>query len=1036
MKKLSLLLFMLTFVLGISYAQKKVSGTVSDDAGSTLIGANVVVKDHPAVGTITDLYGKYELTVPSGANVLIFSYTGYSTLEIALGDKNMYDVVLAQDFFQLDEIVVSGVASGTPRKKLTVSVDQVGSEQLADVPAVSAAAALQGKVAGVVVTKNTGTPGQSSSIILRGATSLTGNQEPLYIVDGAIMEGGLGDVNVDDIATIEVVKGAAAAALYGSRAGNGVVVIQTKRGDKLAKGSTQIVVRNEYGQNRISRFLPLSESHHYDLTDPNNPGDTYTKYAGVTYPGDYTGGTSQFVSGTLRISENKYQDNSFAFVNNLQDVMFRPGQFMTNYFSLGGNAEKTNFMVSFENFNETGIIENTQGYNRKNFRLNVDHRIGDKFKLSASNGVGKSYSNQPGGQYLETGGVFFDVLFLYPDVDLNRTNEEDGSDYDVDVSQWNTNEENPLYALSKVKREESNLNMMGSYIGEYYLNDWLTLDAKYTFDRRSRNNSTITPRGFLERSGTTGVMHPYNGDLYRYNSLLLAQTAQATANFNKRFGKLTTKAKLSYLYEDLNINSNSYTGYTFAVGGVNSASTISGDKFISDYSSTVRSENYFGILQLDYADKYLADVMYRYDGSSLFGAEQRWHPYYRISGGYRISEDLKISGVDEFKIRASYGTSGQRPEFADQYEVIPFSNGTKSSTTQIGNRFLKPSRSKEFEVGLNLELLKRFSFEFVYSNTVTEDQVLTATLPAYYGWTSQVQNAGTLASQTFEATLGIQLIKSKDFNWSANIVFDRIRQKVTELTIPDFQTGPIGQDADQAFFIAKGQYFGIIYGNKFVNSLEELAPQLKPEDSVDNYEVNSDGYVVKKGTQGTPLEKPIKLLDEKGVVKKVVIGNTNPDFRLGLSNRMSYKHFSLYFLVDWKQGGDVYNRSKQWLYRDLRHSDIDQAVKAENAKKTIDYYNVLYDINEISSHFVEDASYIKLREVSLYYTLEKLNFANGLVKELKIGVVGRNIYTFSGYSGYDPEVGQQNGAGSQFFAFDAFGYPNYRTFSGSLTLTF
>ncbi len=1022
---------------GLANAQTSVSGTVtSADDGLSLPGVAVIVKG-TTIGTTTNMEGLYRIDVPANATTLVFQFIGLKTQEVQIGQQTTIDVVLSSDMFNLDEVIVAGVASGTQRKKLTVSVGKVSSEELLEVPAVNAAGALQGKMAGVQVTTNTGTPGQSATILIRGATSISGSQEPLYIVDGAIIEGGLSDLNVDDIESIEVVKGASASALYGSRAGSGVIVVTTKRGATLAAGTTKITIRNEFGLNQMPKFLPLAEHHNYELKE--NPSSIYTDYLGVIFPSTYTGGTDPNISGIRVISLNHYADNPYAFVNDNQDAIFRNGNFYTNYASVANNSGKTNFLMSFENSQEEGVLEYTDGYNRKNFRINVDHFIGEKFKISASQLIGKSYTQAPGGVN-SNGGIFFDVLFLLPDIDLTRPNEENGDPFDVNVSNWNSNEDNPLYALTQIKREEDRTYMVGTYGAEYFAADWLTLDAKYAFDRRNVDYTSWTPKGMLQRGGTLLVEDL--GSLYKFGSVTFSQTGQFTAHLNKQFGELTTKAKFSYLFEDLHYASTGATGYDFSVENMPSMDAIVGAKSITSYIEDVRADNVFGIFQFDLKGKYLADVMVRYDGSSLFGAEERWKPYYRISAAYRISEDFPIPGIQELKLRAAYGTSGQRPGFAAQYETFSFSNGLPANAYTLGNKYLKPSNSAELEVGLNAEFLNRFSFEFVYANTNTTDQILLAPLPAYYGYQYQWQNAGALESTVFEATLGAKIIKKKDFSWDANLVFDRIRQTVTELNIPAFQTGPIGQDADQAFYIRAGETFGVIYGTTFLTSLEALAPQLASTDNISNYEINSDGYVIRIGTQGTINEKPIKLLDATGNPVKGVIGNTNPDFRLGLSNTLKYKNISLYFLFDWKNGGDVYNRTAQWLYRDLRHIDVDQFGKPENEKKTTDYYSTLYDVNDINSHFVEDGSYLKLRELALYYTLgekELSGFANGLFKSVKLGLIGRNLLTFTNYTGYDPEVGQINNGyagSSQYFQFDAYGYPAYRTISGSLTIVF
>ncbi len=1076
MRKFTIFLTLILFIgLQVLQAQtKEISGKVTGDDGKTIPGVSVVVKG-TTIGITTDLNGEYVLTVPEDAKIIVFSFVGMKTHEIEIGTSKIINAQMEPDIFRLDEVIVSGVASGTQRKKLTVSVSKVGSEALEEVPAINAATAIQGKMAGVRVTNNTGQPGNQATILIRGATSLMGSQNPLYIVDGAIIEGNLADINVDDIESIEVVKGAAAAALYGSRAGNGVVVIKTKRGETLAKGETRIVIRNEIGMNQIPKesYLDLAEHHNYKLEDPNHAGNhaiapgtidpngvaenSYTDYFGVSYPVGYNGGSRYdgSIVGNRIVDDDHYADNEYAYIKDHQDRMFRNGLFYTNYISVGHNSNKTNLQVSFENSAEEGVIEMTDGYDRQNFRINADHLISKKLKLSASQLVGKSSSNTPGGAFYETGGIFFDVLFLLPDCDLDRVNEEQwgGEKYDFDPSFWNTNEENPLYSLSKIQREELRNYAIGTYSGQWYATDWLIVDAKYTFDRRNTHYTSWTPKGMLDRGG--GSLVEDLGQIRFYDQDMFFYTGQATLHLQKKFGDLSTKAKLSYLYEDNHISNSDVIGYDFSVKDIPSLDAIVGNKSSSSEIQDIISNNIFGIFQFDYKGKYLADLMVRYDGSSLFGENERWHPYFRISGAYRITEDFTIPGIQELKVRAAYGTSGQRPGFWAQYETYTFSGGLPSPNT-LGNKDLKPSLSKEFEVGINVDFLKKFSFEYVFAKTNTEDQIMLAPLPAYFGYPYQWQNAGALESRASEASFAARIIDNDNFKWTSRIIYDRIRQEVTKLDIPPFQTGPVGQDANQAFFIREGEIFGMIYGSYFLRSLDELEAQLGPGDSRDNYEVNSDGYVVPAGSQGTINEVPIKMLDADGNPIKQQIGNTNPDFRLGFANNFSYKNLSLYFLVDWSYGGDVYNRTAQWLYRDLRHADVDQFDKAPNEKKVTDYYSALYDVNDVNSHFVEDATYVKVRELAIYYTLgrDKLsNFANGIIKGIKIGFVARNLFTFTNYSGYDPEVGQSNwdpdmGAvndptatrkyygNNQFYRFDAYGYPNYRTFSGSLTLTF
>jgi TonB-linked SusC/RagA family outer membrane protein len=1036
MKKIVLFMAFL-FLAGmqtIMAQTKSVSGSVTSASdGAPIPGVSVIVKG-TTIGTVTDINGKYQLNVPANASALTFSFIGMKTQDLTIGGLSTIDALLQDDVFGIDEVVVSGVASETPRKKLAVSVGKVDEKDLKQVPAFSAGSALQGKMAGVTVINSTGEPGMSSTILVRGATQLAGSQNPLIIVDGVRMQGTLADINVDDVESIEVVKGASASALYGSQAGNGVVVVTTKRGKGTAKGQTTVTFRNEYGINRVDNKYDLSESHAYKLATDWESVTNYTKYAGVTYPSGYQGGTVG-LSGARSLEPDHYMDNPYGRLLNHQKDFFVGNDFYTNYISVQNNSGNTNFLASFENYTNSGILFETQGYNRNSFRMNIDHRISDKLSLSASNLFVKSHQNYPGGDSKYNGGVFFNILLLEPDVDLKLQNP-DGQPYLFIPNPWQSEQENPLYNLWKIEDNLERDRFLGAYALNWEITPDLKFRAEYSFENMSNLNTTFSPYDTYARAGGASVYS--EGYYYKYTSKLFSERAQANLMYSKNFGEFLMRVKLSSLYENEEFQSYSGTGYDFGVKEVPSFDAIKGNKSLTSYQDQVVANNYFGILYLDYKDRYIFDGMYRYDGSSLFGSEERWQPYYRVSAAWRLTEDFAISGVQEFKLRAAYGTAGQRPPFAAQYEVMTVSGGVSSKSAK-GNKFLKPSRTSEWEVGVDVDFLNRFSFIGTYAKGVTEDQFLQAPQASYSGgWSTQWVNAGTLETTTWEASLNAKIITSDKFNWTANLVFDRGRNKITKLNIPPYQTGPEGQDAYKAFYIREGETFGVMYGTHFLRSMEELEAQASVMNtSSDKYTVNADGFVILKGTEGTGKEAGVKQLDEEGGIKFTKIGDANPDFKMGIANTLSYNNLSLYFLFDWKQGGDIYNKSAQWLTRDDRHGMMDQAGKTENQKKTIDYYKSFYDVNEQNDFWVEDGTFVKLRELSLSYNLNGKGFRNltgGFLKSARLSVMGRNLLTITKYSGYDPEVGTTNG--TQIFAYDFMGYPNFRSFSASLELNF
>ncbi|HOP00093.1 MAG TPA: SusC/RagA family TonB-linked outer membrane protein [Bacteroidales bacterium] len=1036
MKKLFLLITLFVFAASATlFSQAKViTGTVTSaiEGEGALPGVSVTVPG-TTLGAYTDAAGKYSLTVPDNANTLVFTFVGMKTQEISIDGKSVIDVVLEQDLMNLDEVIVTGVAAGTPKKKMAVSVEKVGEDKIKEVFANSASSALQGKVAGLTVVNSTGEPGAAASILVRGATQITGSQAPLIILDGAIMEGTLGDINVDDIESIEVVKGASASALYGSRAGNGVIAVTTRRGNMLAEGKTEVIVRNEFGLNQLAKKYDLATHHAFQLASDQASYD-YTRYFGVTYPTEYNG-TESGASGARRLEDDQYMDNPYARVFDHEGDIFAGNNFMTNYVSVGSNLGKTNFLVSFENNIQSGLLVETDGYKRNSFRLNVDHKISPKLSVSASNLYVKSTTQDPGGADTYNGGLFFDCLLYEPDVDFFYPNP-DGQPYNFVASMWQEEQENPIYQLWKIEDNTVRNRILGTYNAKYNLTTFLNFEAKYAFEYSTAEYTTYNPYDTYTRSGSDPVYS--QGSLYIANTELFSRNAQVTANFQKKIGDFNTRAKVSYLFEKVTYNSNSTNGVDFSLRGVPSFDAISGPISSTSYKDAILAKNYFGILYVDYRDKYIFDGMIRYDGSSLFGSEARWNPYYRVSGAYRISEDVSIPGIQEFKLRAAFGTAGQRPGFSDQYEIVPMSNGQTLGKYQSGNSMLKPSLSKELEIGLNIDFLNRFSFELVRSEINTTDQILSVPLAVQFGgWAYQVRNAGSLNSKVWESSLNIAVARKKDFNYNIGFIFDRVRTKITQLDVPPFQTGPQGQEANKAFYIREGETFGAMYGYSFLKSLDELQLQLADPDDVDNYMINSDGYVIEKGTEGTIYEAPVKKLDENGNLWFGKIGDSNPRFKLAMTNNLSYKGFGLYALLEWKNGGDIYNKSAQWLTRDDRHGMMDQYGKADHLKKTITYYKVFYDVNTQNDFWVEDGSYLKLRELSVSYSLGQqalAGFANGYIKGIRLALIGKNLYTLTKYTGYDPEV--QTTDGTQYFAYDFMGYPNYRSYSVSLELKF
>ena len=435
-----ILTLLLAFVVQFTFAQEKtITGTVTDGSGP-LPGVSILIKG-TTTGTETDFDGKYSMKANVG-DVLRYSFVGMTTKEVTVGVSNTINVALVADN-ELDEVIVTGVAGPTNRKKLSVTVNSVKAADIEGSPPTSAASILQGKVAGVTVT-NLGQPGAGSSIQLRGATNLFGGQNPLILVDGVIVEGGIADLNPADIESFEIVKGASASALYGSRAGNGVIVITSKRG-KRGTGP-QVTLRSDIGFSQLINKIDLSRSHNFDLSSDfaANQG-VYTSYEGVNYASDYNGvGSVGILGGARIVSADDFNDNPYGAYYDNQDLFYKTGYDQTLYASVANASENSNIFFSAERTENEGIFKEVGGYERYGVRLNADFQINDWLKLSASNNYIRTNNETPGGTL---DGVLFDLVLQDPDVNVNALNP-DGQPYYFTPNPWAPTVQNPIYDLS------------------------------------------------------------------------------------------------------------------------------------------------------------------------------------------------------------------------------------------------------------------------------------------------------------------------------------------------------------------------------------------------------------------------------------------------------------------------------------------------------------------------------------------------------------------------------------------------------------
>lgn len=1025
----------------VAAQQATISGRVTGEEGRPLAGANVLIEGLN-LGTNTNNNGNYNLVIGAGAVrgqqvTLVARFIGYKpvrrAITLAAGEMTQ-DFSLEFDPVRLSEEVVTGVSTATEQKKLAFSVGTVNEADLKETPAVSALGALEGKVAGARVIAGAGEPGKAPAVRLRAATSITGRQDPLIIIDGTITRLSLADINSEDIERIEVIKGAAASSLYGSDAANGVIQIFTRRGANNPEDAMVVNFRNEYGQSFRPKKIPVSEAHAYQL----NPDGTYRR--DPTCIADATANGEDPTDVCPRLVEaDGIADNPYSRVFDHQGDAFQNGNFFTNYLSIGQRRGGTNYNVSFQNTRQEGIMFGLRGYNRQNFRINLDQQMNSRLDVQLGAFYGKS-NNQ---RTLEgPPSPFFALTFVEPDVDLKARNP-DGSPYRAEIPDRVSNATNPLYQLANQINEADRTRYTGTMKARYRLLDWLTAEGAYNYDAADESYKQVTPFGFFDAFG-----EPTLGSLQQTDSSGKTVNTNLTLTGQRDFGRIANTTKVSYVYEEQKGKFFDIFAGKFTVKGTPEFPAVD-PSGLSPTSSTeiIRNRNAFLISTFDIMDRYILDGLIRRDESSLFGSKERSQDYYRVSGAWRVTEDFNVPGIDELRLRASRGTAGLRPRYNAQYETFQIVGGAPQKVS-LGNNELKPALSTENELGFNLDFLQRFRLEYTFSYKETKDQIMLTPLSAATGYQSRWANAGTLEGRTHEMAFNALLYAREAFQWRMNLAMDRTRQKITELAVASFLTGPSYAGSDevpQIFKIAAGEQLGVIYGARVVRNIDDLyddpakqalsgANQTWSRDSV---VVNEEGFVVRRSLQGTAAERPLIYVNSAGS-SNVKIGDVNPDFNLSMTHDMTFAGFTVHTLFDWVRGGNIYNGTRQWPFFENRDRVYDQRGKPAAERKPQAYYNVFYNSIDPIDYFVEDGSYVKLKELAVNYTIptsfvERFRF--GGMKGVRVGLVGRNLLTFTNYSGYDPEVSGIDGDPFS-FRFDGFTYPNFRTLTGLIEIDF
>jgi TonB-linked SusC/RagA family outer membrane protein len=1041
------------------------------------------------VGASTGADGTYRLVVPGarirpGQSVQLTATraglaTQTRTVTLSPGAELTQNFQMAAQIILLEDVVVTGTAGAVEARKVPFEVGQVTGEMI-QVPVTSAAGALQGKIAGATVVQGSGRPGSAPSILLRGPKSINAagrSQEPLYIVDGVILGASIADIDALDIEKIEVLKGAAAASLYGSRAANGVINITTRRGSRVPDDQVRYTFRSNYGRGEAPRTPDalLTQTHQFALGEDGR----FVTLGGA--PCDWLTCPNLRLAGQR--APNPASANSFNTFQTQQwpgqtydqvAALFREGIFRQNAFSAEGRAGATNFHVSFSNSRDEGVLLGQEGLTQNNFRLNVDQAIRSNLSVSATAFYGRSTNDQ----FPETNGnPIFDMTRMPAGINLFACEADPTQDCRdnpqgliIRPHPANTESDNPVYALLMREFDTRRGRFLGSGSVRFSPVNWFDVDANASVDRLDRRDQDMRPKGF--RTGTPSSTIN-EGTLFQHHVTTQAFNASLTGTFRLDLrDNIHNRTQVRYLYEQNDVDETQTWGHSFRVADVPHFGNLD-QSSMRGWSSLrpERADGYFAITNFDISDRYVIDALIRNDGSSLFGADNRRAWYYRLAGKWLVSEEpwFRAPGVDELGFRYSVGTAGGRPAFAAQYETFNVGGGSVSFGN-LGNRELRPEYTREHEAGFDLGFLQnRATLGVTYANSQTRDQILPIPLPAYTGYFNRTVNAGTLESNTWELSLDTRLIQRNNFSWTARVNYDRTRTEITELNVPEFRYGVPGQNLGNVFYARPGERLGTFYGLQFAQNCGHLPASI--QDQCDQFRVNDDGLLVWTGGAEIGAGRwgelaPLNIQGASGMLTGLrwghpfggecvdratgertdfcPLGKTLPDYTLSFSSTMSFGGLSLYGLIDAVQGFTVYNQPLQWAVFRSTAGIMDQTGKPEELMKPLSYYGALYGASGLrpSSEFVEDGSFVKFRELSLRYAFGQSTLARvpgvSALDGLSFILSGRNLHTWTNYRGFDPEVGKSTGetGSSALGRVEGYQYPNFRVWTLGVEVNF
>lgn len=985
-----LLILSFCSIISLAHAQSvTIKGQVLDEMMSPLPGVSVLLKGS-SLGAVTDLEGSYAISVDPAQNpVLVFSFIGYERKEVLVGNQQVVDVVMTVDATELSEVIVTAMNISQNKRDLNYAAQDIKSKDIVESQQQNLVTGMQGKIAGVQVTSSSGSPGSPTGIVVRGATSISEGRsnQPLFVIDGVIMDNstfeGSGnramDINPDDIASMTVLKGPSAAALYGIGAGNGAVIITTKSGKE---GKVQVSFGSTVALDRKFRTPEVQTTYSRGLNGVVDD-ETYRMW------------------GAAYLSSDKTYNNI--------DEFFQTGVQQKYDLNINGGSEKANFYLSVSNNNQTGIVPG-ESYNRFNFFLKGTSQLRHNLSVNASvNGIWSD--NVKGGS-----GSMYNVYNWPTDDDMSAYLNPDGSkkwlvEADNTTDLVNNNRENPYWYVNN-NLPEYDINRTISQVSiDWDILEPLNLTYRVGMDRSDQyyRNPTV-PESTSDYYGAI-----YESDLSK---------ERFTSTLNLTFSKMLNENWDVYVLGGANLDMTearklSYEGSNFLLPNLISINNTDPEAFLLPVQNTTKRRvvGLYGDARIDYKGIVSLGFTGRNDWTSTIAPGRNSFFYPSVSAGFVFTEVMGgiLDPILSFgKLRASWSESGQdaNPESLDVVlEQYPGIGGGYKHDYYAGNPYLKPEALKALEVGVNLDFLKgRINLDVAYYNQGSYDMIVQNRISTASGWVIQTFNTGDMSNKGWEVVLDAKVWKRNDFKWDLMANFSRNRSKLTSLPayisrLP-VTTGQIINEARPISLIDEPLY--AIEGVPFLrNNNGDIV-------------IDEDGFP-RSGTYETD-EDGNYIYDEDGNIsvsqENVYLGNREPDWLMGITNTLTYKRFGLSFLFDIRKGGDVINITANSMMSNGTHKMIDEyrnkpytfkgVVETPEGFVTNEQEVVLdnsYFINthrSVGENFVEDGSWIKLRYVALSYDMSSIAEHINM-KTLKFSVTGRNLFMLTKYSGGDPE---------------------------------